>query len=219
MATVEKEITFESVADLVDHLGNVPLNRIRLKPPPGLATEKDVLAAENEPRKALCELIDGILVDKVMGAAESLLGVTFIRLLDQFVVENDLGAVLGPDGMLRLAPGRVRIPDVSFISWDRMPGGEFPKKAIPSLAPDLAVEILSPSNTKKEMELKLQDYFQAGTRLVWLIQPKTQTAEVYTAPEEMYPVGKNQSLDGGDVLPGFKLALKELFTVRRRKRR
>ena len=151
----------------------------------------------------------------------SLLGLQLGHQLADFLEEHDLGVVLGADGMIRLFPGQVRIPDISFISWDRLPGEEVPDEAIGSAVPNLTVEVLSPSNTRAEMERKLRDYFLAGVELVWLIDPKTQTADAYTAPEECRHVGKGGSLDGGDVLPGFRASHKDLFarTARRRSRR
>lgn len=76
---------------------------------------------------------------------------------------------------------------------------------------DLAVEVISEANTKKEMERKLREYFTAGVRLVWLIYPKTRTVEVYTSATECRRVRHDQTLDGGDVLPGFELPLRKLF--------
>jgi Uma2 family endonuclease len=127
--------------------------------------------------------------------------------------DKRLGIVLGADGMLTLFPGRVRIPDVSFIPWSQIPSGRWPDEAIPEIPPDLAVEVLSPSNTPSEIRLKIREYFQAGTRLVWVIDPKKQTARTYTAPESSRAVGKSGSLDGGIVLPGFRVSLPELFGV------
>jgi Uma2 family endonuclease len=202
---------------LLDQLGNVPLNRIWRRPAPGTATEEDVLAAERLPQKRLCELIDGVLVEKAMGTRESLLGMALGRLLGNYVEQHDLGLILGGDGMLKLEAGQVRIPDVSFISWKRLPQGELPDEAIANVVPDLAVEILSEGNTKGEMQRKLRDYFIAGVRLVWLIEPNTQTAEVYTAPDEKRRVGKTGTLSGGDVLPGFSPPMKDLFARTRRR--
>jgi len=85
------------------------------------------------------------------------------------------------------------------------------------LVPDLAVEVISKRNTPGEMRRKLRDYFLSGVRLVWLIYPKTQTAEVYRAPDRKKRVGKTGSLDGEDVLPGFRLPLSELFARARRR--
>jgi Uma2 family endonuclease len=112
---------------------------------------------------------------------------------------------------MRLMPGLVRIPDVAFVSWEQLPKKYYPTEPIPDLAPRLAIEILSKSNTKSEMDLKLRDYFINGVRLVWFIDPDRRTAKVYTAPDEVRELSEEESLDGGDVLPGFSLALADLF--------
>jgi Uma2 family endonuclease len=220
MATVsEAPERVETIADLVERLGDIPLDRIRLKPAPGTAIERDVIAALEAPRKRLCELVDGVLVEKPVGTKEAILAGVIIHHLWTFVTPRDLGIVVGADGPWRLKLGLVRMPDVAFISWDRLPGEEFPHAAIARVIPNLAVEVLSPSNTKKEMERKLQDYFRAGVELVWIIDPKTQTAESYTTPTRSRKVAKGESLSGGKVLPGFTLSLKEVFGALRRKKR
>jgi Uma2 family endonuclease len=201
----------ENLADLVDRLGHVPLDRIRMQPAPGTATEQDVLAALEAPRKRICELIDGVLVEKAMGYAESVLASLLIESLNAFVRAHNLGLVTAPDGTVRLWAGRVRIPDVAFFSWDRMPGRRRPQQPIPTLAPDLAVEVLSPSNTAKEMRRKRDDYFSVGVRLVWEIDPDTRTCSVYTAPDAVATLTEADAVDGGDVLPGFRLPLRDLF--------
>jgi Uma2 family endonuclease len=217
-SAVQPRPKFDNFAELLHQLGDVPLERIRMEAPPGTATEKDVLNAERAPRKRLCELIDGVLVEKAMGTPEALLATILSRLMGNFVEQENLGLVLGADGMLRLFPDQVRIPDVSFISWDRLPDGELPKEPIASVVPNLAVEVLSPSNTKAEMERKLRDYVVAGVELVWIIDPKTQTAKAYTSPEDVQRIGKAGSLNGGAVLPGFRLPLKQLFASTKRRR-
>src|SRR5262249_14851888 len=80
-----------------------------------------------------------------------------------------------------------------------------------SKVPDLAVEILSPSNTRKEMQIKLKEYFLGGVKLVWIINPEKRTAEVYTAPDKVTAIPAGGSLDGDNVLPGFTLPLATLF--------
>ena len=201
----------DSLAELVERLGDIPLNRIRLHPAPGTATEDDVIAALEAPRKRICELIDGVLVEKAMGYRESVLASLFIELLNAWVRPRNLGLVSSPDGTMRLWAGRVRIPDVAFTSWDRMPGRKRPPKPIPELSPDLAVEVLSLSNTRREMQLKLEDYFAANVRLVWIVDPQTRTVKVYTGLTNMTLLAENDTLDGGDVLPGFSIPLAELF--------
>ncbi len=201
----------DNLAELVDRLGGVPLERIRFRPPPGTATEDDVITALEAPRKRICELIDGVLVEKAMGYSESLLATVLISVLWSYVRPRNLGLVTAPDGTVRLWAGRVRIPDVAFTSWDRMPGRRRPPQPIPTLAPDLAVEILSRSNTVAEMRLKRQDYFAAGVRLVWEVDPEARTVSVYTAVADPTVLAETDTLDGGDVLAGFTLPLRDLF--------
>jgi Uma2 family endonuclease len=200
----------ETFADLLDRLGHVPAWRIRLQPPPGTATERDVLEIHAR-TKRLYELIDGALVEKAMGFRESALAGLLIEVIRQYLRQHRLGTVAGESGMMRLVTGRVRIPDVSFVSWDKLPGRRLPEEPIPDLSPDLAVEVLSESNTAEEMAIKRREYFASGTRLVWQIDPATRTAEVFTGPDQSVTLDQSQSLDGGDVLPGFALSLRELF--------
>jgi Uma2 family endonuclease len=218
-STVEAAEAEENLAELVERLGGIPLERIRLRPPPGTAKERDVIAALEAPRKRICELVDGVLVEKPLGAREGLLAAVLIQLLWNHVEAHDLGVVIGADGPFRLWLGLVRIPDVSFVSWERLPGGEFPPHAIARVIPDLAVEVLSKGNTKKEIERKLREYFQACVRLAWVVEPKTETARAYTAPDQVLPISREGALDGGDVLPGFNLPLKQLFARTRRRPR
>ena len=202
--------TIETLADLLERLGDMPPERIRFHPFPGTATEKDVLARPDGVKR-LCELVDGVLVEKAMGFYESRLAAVLIRFLDEFVSRQDLGIVLSADGMMRLAPGLVRIPDVSFISWNRLPDRLLPAEPIPDLAPDLAVEILSVSNTAAEMARKLREYFAAGVRLVWYVDPEDQTVQVYTAPDQFRLLTEDDTIDGAAVVPGFTLAIRQWF--------
>ena len=210
MAHVTSEPAVATVADLLEALGGVPAHRVRLKPPPGTASEQDVLELHAR-EKRLCELVDGVLVEKPMGFYESRLACVLIQLLSNFADEHDLGIIVGPDGMMRLAVGLVRIPDVSFVSWHQLSNRRIPRQPIPDLAPDLAVEVLSPGNTEAEMARKLREYFSAGVRLVWLLDPETRTMRVYTSPGDFSTMSEDESLDGGEVLPGFTLPLRDLF--------
>ncbi len=136
-----------TVADLARRFGPLPAWRVVMDPPPGAATEEDVDAFEQQ-SGVLCELINGILVRKTMGACESLLAVTLVSLLHQFVKPRRLGWVLGEAGMLRLWPGRVRIPDACFIAAGQTADGVFPRhERVATLYPDFAIEVLSDTNT------------------------------------------------------------------------
>jgi Uma2 family endonuclease len=203
-------VTIHTLADLLERLGNIPLDRVRFRPPPGTATEQDVLdVAAHEDR--LCELVDRTLVEKPMGYCESVLALALAGFLRTFVIPGNLGVVSGADGMMRLFPGLVRIPDVAFASWDRFPNRRVPTAPVPNLVPDLAVEVLSLSNTAAEMARKLGEYFRAGVRLVWIVDPPARTVAVYTAPEQFTVLTEADTLDGAPVLPGFTLPLRELF--------
>jgi len=211
MATVEQLVGSPwTAADLVERFGPIPLWRIRLDPPPGSATEQDVLEL-NERHDRLCELVDGVLVEKTVGTYESFLAGELLRRLADFVTGRKLGVALPVDGMLRLSPGLVRIPDVSFVSWERLPGRRVSREPIWGLAPDLAAEVLSRSNTPQEMRRKLDEYFHVGVRLVWYVYPESRTVEAYTAADRPTLLGEKDVLKGGDVLPGFELPLEELF--------
>ena len=199
-----------TAADLVEHFGPIPLWRVRMIPAPGTATEQDVVEIQVRTGR-LCELVDGVLVEKTVGIQESFLAALILRVIGNFIEASGLGVVLGADGMAKLAPGLIRIPDVSFVRWERFPGRVVP--AIPFLepGPDLVVEVISPSNTAKEMDQKLKDYFASGVRLVWYIDPVKRTAEVFTAVGQSVVIRDDQALDGGDVLPGFTPPLATLF--------
>ncbi len=199
-----------TIADLLKRLGNIPAGRVRLHPTPGTATEEDVIAIldrENRP----CELVEGTLVEKPVGYGESEIAVVILTALYNFVRPRKLGIVTGPDGAIKLFAGLVRIPDVAFASWDRFPDRKRPRTPIPQLAPDLVVEVLSKSNTKLEMKRKLKEYFAAGVRLVWIVDPRQRSARVHATVDRSVLIKSGQSLDGGAVLPGFVLPLDELF--------
>jgi Uma2 family endonuclease len=207
----------ETLADLRERLGGIPLERIWLQPAPGTATERDVIEAEARQNR-LCELVDGTLVEKATGFEAARLAGELLYLVRHYLGKTDLGIVVGADGMMRIAPGLVRIPDVSFISWDRLPGRESPREPIPDLAPDLAVEMLSKGNTKAEMTRKVREYYDAGVTLVWLIDPRKRTGRVFSTVEKSTIVREHQVLDGGAVLPGFAVRLSDLLDCGRRPR-
>jgi len=210
MATVSEVRTEWTAGDLYRRFGPIPLSRIKMDPPPGTATEADAAAIDDRGER-LCELVDGILVEKTLGAEESYLALLIGTFLNNFVRPRRLGFVYGADGMMRLNPDLIRIPDVSFVPRERTPNGRLPRGPFCLYVPTLAVEVLSPSNTKKEMAEKLLDYFGAGVELVWYVDPVKKTVRVYTGPDDSRLFREKQTLDGGAVLPGFALSLRELF--------
>ncbi len=200
----------ETLADLLEQLGSIDPARVRFHPAPGTATEQDVLDIHAHEDR-LCELVAHTLVEKVMGFRESWLASMLIYALLSFVKPRDLGIVTGEAGLIRLAPSLVRIPDVAFISWDRLPGRRIPTEPIPEIAPNLAVEVLSEGNTAREMARKRREYFASGVQLVWLVNGRTRTVDVYTSLDHVTGLNETDTLDGGNVLPGFTLPLHDLF--------
>ena len=192
-------------------LGDIPMSRVIWSPLPGTATEEDLIALVDG-NKRLCELVDGTLVEKPMGYFESLIAVRLIIALGNFVLPRNLGVISGADGMMKMLSGRIRLPDVAYVSFASLPGGKIPPARVPNLAPDLAVEVLSDTNTKNEIDQKLKEYFDSGTRLAWIVDPPTQSVTVYiSATTVSHVLNINDNLEGGTVLPGFSMPLTQLF--------
>lgn len=199
-----------TVAEMQERLGDISAERILIIPSPGTATVEDVERVRNSTGR-ICELVDGTLVQKTVGWYESHLAVILSHLIQGFLDNNNLGMVLGPDGTLEILADTVRAADVSFIRWEKFPGGKLPNEPIPPLVPNLAAEVLSKSSTPAEMKRKRHEYFEAGVELVWLIDPVTRTATVYASPEVPTFIDRDGVLSGGGILPGFTLSLAELF--------
>lgn len=198
-------VQFHTLGDIIRRLGDIPPDRVRYRPYPGTATVADVETNKH------CELVDGTLVEKAMGWHESLLAGAIIEALRRFVRPRKLGAVTGEQGTMEILTALVRIPDVAFVSWDRFPNRRPVNDPVPAIAPDLAVEVISRGNTPSEMARKRAEYFQAGVRLLWAVDPRSRTVTVYTAPDRSTVLTEADTLDGGDVLPGFAYPLRELF--------
>src|SRR5947209_5551596 len=118
MTTTAERTAVWDAARIAERFGPIDLRRICMDPPPGLGTEDDVIRF-NERENRLFELIEGVLVEKTMGAYESMLAIEIAALLRNWFKPRKLGTILGADGMLRLAPGLIRIPDVAFLSMDK----------------------------------------------------------------------------------------------------
>lgn len=211
MSTAAPPISDITVRDLADRVGDIPLWRVRRDPPPGTATEADVERIRHE-EGPICELIDGVLVEKAVSDETALLAGILIRILGNFVAEKKLGWIAPPDGYVRLFGTQLRAPDVSFVRRDQRPGGRPLKRGYSDIAPALAVEVFSPGNTQGEMLQKRKDFFAAGTELFWIIYPDRREVEVWSGPDTCQTLSGGDVLDGGDVLPGFSVPVDELFS-------
>jgi Uma2 family endonuclease len=201
----------ESLGDLLAELGGVSPDRVRLRPAPGTATVEDVVRLLHKHKRKF-ELVDGTLVEKPMGFKESALAMRLGKFIDRWNDDTgERGVLTGPDGPLKLMKKLVRIPDLAFTFYTRLPGGVLPTAPVPDLAPDLAVEVLSESNKTGEMERKLKEYFLSEVQQVWFIDPKKRTVIVYTSPDDATTLTEKDTLTGGDLLPGFALPVCVLF--------
>jgi Uma2 family endonuclease len=200
---------FITAADLQQQLGGIPLERIRVVPPPGLATEEDALRIQDSEGRT-CEVIEGVLVEKAMGYYESRVAILIGYFLETYLATNDLGIVLGADGLLRIAR-QVRAPDISFLAWSKFPNRQLPAEPVPRLVPDLTVEVLSKGNTKAEIETKLDEYFEVGVHVAWVVDPVRETARIYSSRDDFSDEPTSGALRAPSVLPGFELPLTALF--------
>jgi Uma2 family endonuclease len=154
------------------------------------------------------ELIAGAIVEKmVSNPRSSAIGALMVGFLSAHVRQGGLGRVTGADGGYVVGDEKY-IPDAAYISKARQE--KCPTEAYNPLAPDLAVEVLSPSNDDDEMRIKIANYLAAGT-VLWVIDPDRERVEIYVSGQPPKILSVNDTLDGETLLPGFKLAVKELF--------
>jgi Uma2 family endonuclease len=159
------------------------------------------------------ELVKGELIKmSPTGGKHGILTARITLALGQYVEANGLGETLGAETgfILTTNPDTVRAPDAAFVSRERIPPGDFPEKFWPG-APDLAVEVISPSDTLYEVEEKIEQYLEAGVKLVWIVNPKKRTVTIYQPNIEPQTLSEADTLDGREVVPGFQYSLARLF--------
>lgn len=163
------------------------------------------------------ELVNGELVEVPgAGALHNLIAALIYEMVRDFVRERGLGLVF-TDGLgyiLARRPDRVRIPDVSFVARSGIPATGVPEGFWHG-APDLAVEVMSPGERAAGLQEKVDDYLAAGTRLVWVVRPRERVVTVHIAGAAVRELREGDELDGGDVLPGFRVRVADLFAVAR----
>ena len=159
------------------------------------------------------ELIDGELVEmSPAGGDSSTVGATVLAYLDNHVRPRRLGKVYNADGGFVLFPGRnlVRAADVAFVRADRLPPPP-ERRGFPRLAPDLVVEVISPTDRLSDVLATVAMWLEAGVRLLWLVDPDRRTVAVHEPGRGPRVLGEGEELDGGEVLPDFRVAVAELF--------
>jgi len=161
-----------------------------------------------ENKNRLFELINGEIVEKVASFKPSRLALRIGHLLSVFLDTHDMGYVTGADGSYILAEGFEFMPDVGYISKVRLP--QEPQREVYG-PPDLAVEVKSPTDSKRELRRKAEDYLRFGTKMVWLVFPEEKRVEIYVPGQDVQEFGIDGILDGVDVLPGFTLPVRAIF--------
>ena len=128
------------------------------------------------------------------------------------VTAHNLGRVFAAETgfILNRNPLTVRAPDAAFIARERI-GDSRPERGFWPVAPDLAVEVMSPNDSAEEIDLKIREYFDAVTRLIWVIYPSSRTIHVYTSPRNVQVLAANDTLGGGELLPGFACEIAQIF--------
>jgi Uma2 family endonuclease len=172
-------------------------------------TDEELMRLPDDGRKY--ELVDGELVVSPAGGRH---GRTIVRLttrLSSFVDTHRLGEVFDSSTGYRMPGGNLRAPDVSFVSTPRLPEGGVPKGFL-YVAPDLAVEVLSPDDRPRPIIDKVGEYLAAGVRLVWVIDPERANVVAYRSLTDVQDIPAGGSLDGGEVVSGFSCPLPALFT-------
>lgn len=158
------------------------------------------------------ELVEGTLVTRSpAGFEHGRIGVRLASRIEAFLASTRLGVVVGPDTgfVLERGPDLVRSPDVSFVRLDRLPRTGL-SKFFPG-APDLAVEVVSPTDTVEELSDRVYDYFRNGTAIVWIVKPRTRTVEILRAGRPEALLRDNDTLEDAQLLPGFAVRVADLF--------
>lgn len=193
---------------------SAPPTDYTILPPPGRPwTAADVLALHSA-RTHRYELVQGELRQmSLLRFWHSVLNGSIIGTIGLYLQTHPIGLVVPWDAgfTLQTDPLTVRSPDVAFVAAERLPPDNPDAPAFPHLAPDLAVEVISPSETATSIAERVSDYVQAGTRLLWLVYPERQEVQEFYQGQFFHIYRLGDTLDGRDVLPNFGYPLDELF--------
>ena len=184
------------------------------RPESTMTTSAPTLTTTPDAHDDFYEILDGVRVEiPAMGAYENILATLLAGWLNEFARPRKIGLAV-TEVLFRLDGDSLsRRPDVAFVTYDRWNANDVARENAWDVIPNLAVEIVSRTNFAEEIERKMLEYFSAGVQLVWVIYPEVKRVYAYSSPTHVRPIGVTDVLDGGEVLPGFRLPLADLFAA------
>jgi|SRR5437867_9589215 len=172
------------------------------------ATLEDLMQMPEDGRKY--ELVDGEIIASPTGVYHSAVSSKIIHLLMAFLEKAPMGIVMTPDVGIYLPGGNLRSPDVSFVRAEKLPGG-VPPRGFGDFVPDLAVEVLSPSDAQREVADKIGEYLQCGVPIVWLVDPDSKSVTVFRSLTDVRRLESSDTISAEPVLPGFSCRVSQFF--------
>jgi Uma2 family endonuclease len=174
----------------------------------GHATIDDLLRTPRDGQKY--ELVDGEILVSPAGMRHAEIAGRIFYVIAEYLESSRVGAVYPDNVGIHLPNGNVRSPDVTFVRYEKLPGGESPE-TFGDLIPDLAVEVLSPNDSVRQVATKIGEFLECGVPLVWLVDPRRRTVVVYRSLTDTRTLGESDLIDGGEVLPGFSAPVRRFF--------
>jgi Uma2 family endonuclease len=174
----------------------------------GHATIDDLRRMPEDGRKY--ELVDGEILVSPAGMRHAKVAGRIFHLIATHLESSPAGEAYPDNVGIHLPNGNVRSPDVTFVRYEKLPGGESPV-GFGELVPDLAVEVLSPNDSVRQVATKIGEFLECGVGLVWLVDPERRTVVVYRSLVDTQTLGESDIIDGGDVLPGFSVPVRRFF--------
>jgi hypothetical protein len=198
-----------TLPEFLHWLGDIPADRILMRPPPGMATANDVLRAQRQ--GLMCECVAGTLIEKRIGYREASIAGALLAEFERHVAAKKLGVVTGAEGSYRLSNHLVRTPAAGFCAAGTFPGDTVPGEAAPDTIPQFVVEVPGSDSTPGEVARRLEDYFVAGVKLVWVVDLQHRVVNVHKSASKFVAVSESGTLDSGRIAGGFKIPVATLF--------
>jgi len=176
--------------------------------PMGAATIEDLMKMPDDGQKH--ELVDGEILVSPTGVRHSEVAGKILHVIATFLEKSPIGKVYTPDVGIWLADGNLRSPDVTFVRNERLPDGKSPD-TFGEFVPDLVVEVLSPSDSLRQVAAKIGEFLDCGVPLVWLVDPARETVTVFRSLSDTKQLTGDDTIDAGTVLPGFSCRVARFF--------